>query len=59
MANHAYELAKAFSRWYQDHPILSETDPAKRDARIALTQFIAHQIQGAMALLGIEMPAKM
>lgn len=59
VANHTYELAKAFSRWYQDHPILNESDPAKRGARIALTQFIAHQIQGAMALLGIEMPEKM
>ena len=59
VANHAYELTKGFSRWYQDHPILNEEDLAKRDARIALTQFVAHQIKSSMALLGIEMPVKM
>lgn len=59
VANHTYELTKAFSRWYQDHPILNEADTAKRDARIVLTQFVAHQVKGAMALLGIEMPKKM
>ena len=59
IANHSYELTKGYSRWYQDHPVLKETDAKKRDARIALTRFVAHQIKSSMSLLGIEMPRKM
>ena len=59
VANHAYDLTKAFSRWYQDHPVLGEENASVRDARIALTQCVAHQIKTAMGLLGIEMPKRM
>ena len=59
VANHAYDLTKAFSRWYQDHPVLGEENASIRDARIALTQCVAHQIKTAMVLLGIEMPKRM
>ena len=59
VANHIYDLTKAFSRWYQDHPVLGEENAAVREARIALTQCIAHQIKTAMGLLGIDMPKRM
>jgi len=59
VANHVYDLTKAFSRWYQDHQVLGESDVAVREARIALTQCVAHQIKTAMGLLGIEMPKRM
>ena len=59
VANHTYDLTKAFSRWYQDHPVLGEENAAVRDARIALTQCVAHQIKTAMSLLGIDMPKRM
>jgi arginyl-tRNA synthetase len=59
VANHIYDLTKAFSRWYQDHQVLGEKNESIRDARIALTHFIAHQIKTAMGLLGIEMPKRM
>ncbi|MAI23362.1 MAG: arginine--tRNA ligase [Crocinitomicaceae bacterium] len=59
VANHVYDLTKAFSRWYQDHPVLGEENVSLREARIALTQSVAHQIRIAMGLLGIEMPKRM
>ena len=59
VANHVYDLTKAFSRWYQDHPVLGEQNVSLRNARIALTQSVAHQIRTAMGLLGIEMPKRM
>jgi len=59
VANHIYDLTKAFSRWYQDHPVLGEENAAVREARIALTQCIAHQIKTSMGLLGIDMPKRM
>ncbi len=59
IANHGYELTKAYSRWYQDHSVLKEPNEAKCTARVALTQMYTRQIEAAMALLGIEMPERM
>jgi len=59
IANHSYELTKAYSRWYQDHSVLKEPNEAKCAARIALTHMYTRQIETAMALLGIEMPERM
>jgi arginyl-tRNA synthetase len=59
IANHSYELTKAYSRWYQDHGIINESDSGKQSARIALTQLFTAQVETAMGLLGVEMPARM
>ena len=59
VANHTYELTKAFSRWYQDHQVLNEENAALREARIALTICVSNQIKTAMGLLGIDMPKRM
>ena len=37
IANHCYDLIKAFSSFYQDHPIAKEKDAATRQARLGLT----------------------
>lgn len=59
IANHSYELTKAYSRWYQDHGIINESDSGKQSARIALTQLFTAQVETAMGLLGVEMPSRM
>lgn len=59
VANHCYELTKSYSRWYQDHSVLQETDPDKREARLVLCELFTQQIHDGMELLGIKMPERM
>lgn len=59
MANYAYELAKGFSSWYQDHSILQEPDASLKELRLQIALLCGRNIQSAMGLLGIEMPDRM
>ena len=59
IANHCYEFTKAYSRWYQDHPILQIEDESLRVARTTICYFFTQQIEDAMGLLGIQMPERM
>lgn len=59
IANYCYDLTKAYSRWYQDHPVLKETIQSKREARHALCAICERNIKSGMALLGIQMPERM
>ena len=38
VANHAYELVKAYNSFYQTVPVLKEEDKAKRDQRLKLSE---------------------
>ncbi len=59
VANYAYNLAKAYHRFYHEHSILkAETDEAKA-FRILLSKSVGDTLQDAMNLLGIEMPEQM
>ena len=59
VANYCYDLTKAYSRWYQDHPVLKETVQAKQEARMAICAICERNIKAGMAMLGIEMPQRM
>lgn len=59
IANYAYDLAKNFNAFYQDTPILKETDEDLKKMRICLTRFTANTIKTAMHLLGIQVPERM
>jgi arginyl-tRNA synthetase len=59
IANYAYDLAKHYSRFYAEMPILAETDPLKLRLRVLLSFQTANTLQKAFALLGIEMPDRM
>lgn len=59
IANHCYEFTKAYSRWYQDHPVMQVENESLQIARTTLCLFFTQQIESAMALLGIEMPERM
>src|SRR5579872_4085272 len=58
IAEHAYRLAVAFSKFYQACPILSSA-PAVRASRLALAAATLAQLELALTLLGIETPARM
>ena len=59
IANYTYELAKNYNRFYQECPIMRETDTAKRQLRLAISAFTADVIRRSMKLLGINVPDRM
>ena len=59
VCHYALDLAKSFNRFYNELPILKETDTHKRNFRLQLCQFNAQVMQHALGLLGIETVEKM
>ncbi len=59
MAQYAYELAKGYSKFYNDCPVLVAESESAKSFRLALSAQAAQVLQKAMNLLGIEMPEKM
>jgi arginyl-tRNA synthetase len=59
VANYAYELAKEYSQYYHDTPILKEEQKDLILFRLHLSKTIGIAIQQSMDLLGIQMPDKM
>ncbi len=59
IANYIYELSKLFNRFYQETPIMKETDKSLRIFRLQLSRFTGDTLRNGMALLGIDVPEKM
>ena len=59
IANHAYEVVKAYNTFYQTVPVLKEEEAAKREFRLALSAAVAAATKKAMWCLGIEVPERM
>ena len=59
LANHTYEVVKAYNSFYQTVPVLKEEDANKRDFRLALSSAVASTTRKAMWCLGIEVPERM
>ncbi|MDP3098958.1 MAG: arginine--tRNA ligase, partial [Phenylobacterium sp.] len=58
VAEHAFKLAQAFSRFYAACPILI-AEPVARSSRLALAETTLRQLEQALDLLGIAAPARM
>jgi arginyl-tRNA synthetase len=59
LANHTYELVKAYNSFYQSVPVMKEEDAAKRAFRLYLSAAVAKATKKAMWCLGIEVPERM
>ena len=59
IANHVYELAKAYNSFYQIVPVLKEEDIPKLLFRHNLSVYVAKTIKKAMWCLGVEVPERM
>ncbi len=59
LCDFAYDLAQAFSRFYNNCPILAEEDPAIRASRLALAGLTLAQFELVLGILGIETPERM
>jgi arginyl-tRNA synthetase len=58
IAEHAYRLASAFSRFYSACPILASAPPI-RASRLGLAAAALRQLEVALDLLGVATPARM
>lgn len=59
VANWCYDLTKAFSSYYQDHPIMTAEREVDRDLRLVLTERFTRCLREGMHLLGIALPERM
>ncbi|TGE23652.1 arginine--tRNA ligase [Hymenobacter aquaticus] len=59
VAQYAYDLAKAYNRFYAEVQVLQEPDEAKRAFRVALSVQTGRAIKASMQLLGIAVPERM
>lgn len=59
IANYTYDLVKEFNSFYQNVPILGESDAAKKIFRVQLSQTVGNTIKSAFKLLGIQVPERM
>lgn len=55
----AYDLASAFSCFYNNHHILNEKDDAKRKSYISLLKLVKKHLGFALNVLAIDVPKKM
>ncbi|MBK9415696.1 MAG: arginine--tRNA ligase [Flavobacteriales bacterium] len=59
IANHTYELVKAYNSFYQSVPVMKEEDPDKQRSRLVLSAAVATVTKKAMWCLGIGVPERM
>ncbi|GGM80285.1 arginine--tRNA ligase [Thermopolyspora flexuosa] len=54
-----FELAQAFTGFYESCPVLTAEDPAVRESRLALSALTLRVLLQGLDLLGIEVPERM
>jgi len=59
LCGYLYELATAFSTFYECCPVLKAPSQSERDSRLVLCDFTARVLEKGLMLLGIESPEKM
>ena len=59
LCDYVYRLAQAFSSFYGNCHIMSETDEALRNSRLAFCQKTVEQLEIILGLLGITVPDRM
>lgn len=59
VAQFAYDVARAYNRFFAEVPIIAEPDEQKRALRVALSAQTGRALKTSMGLLGIEVPERM
>ena len=59
LADYAYDLAQAFSRFYAECPVLAASSAEVRASRLSLVALTRHVLGKALDLLGIRVPERM
>jgi arginyl-tRNA synthetase len=56
VVRYAFQLAQAFSNFYHEYPVLSESDPEKKTFLLWMTEYFRSQLARTLSVLGIEVP---
>jgi arginyl-tRNA synthetase len=59
VARYAFQLAQAFSTFYQDFPVVTESNAEKKTFLLWMTQYFRTQLERTLAVLGIDVPEYM
>jgi arginyl-tRNA synthetase len=59
VARYAYQLAQAFSAFYEKYPIIHEESREKKVFLLWMTDFFRRQLERTAGILGIQIPAYM
>jgi arginyl-tRNA synthetase len=59
IAEHAFRLSQAYSKFWTNCYVLTAPDEATRGSRLRLSEATLHQLERALNLLGIETPDRM
>jgi len=59
LAKYTFSLARAFSRFYHDHRIMTEPDEVRRAVLITVTKIIRMKLTTSLSILGIKVPEQM
>jgi arginyl-tRNA synthetase len=59
ICNYVYEVAKSFSSFYHECPILKESNEEQKKLRLQICNMTAYIIKSGFALLGIQVPERM
>jgi len=59
IAKHAFRLAQLFNAFYHRYPILSETDPKRREFLLSTVAVLRRELTRTLAAMGISVPAVM
>ena len=59
LCGYLFDLAQAFSAFYENCPVLKADDPAVRDSRLALCALTHRVLVQGLDLLGVQAPERM
>jgi arginyl-tRNA synthetase len=59
VARYAFQLAQAFSNFYHEYPVLTETNREKKVFLLWMTDYFRRQLERTLEVLGIEVPQYM
>jgi arginyl-tRNA synthetase len=59
ICNYVYEVAKSFSSFYHECPILKESNEEQKKLRLQICNMTAYIIKSGFAMLGIHVPERM
>ena len=59
VARYAFQLAQAFSNFYHEFPVLTESNPEKKTFLLWMTDYFRSQLEWTLDVLGIDVPEYM
>ncbi len=58
IAKYAFTLAQRFNTFYHKYPVMKESDPRWKEARIVLTWLFMARMRQTLELMGIPIPPR-